>query len=355
MKRSKRIAALVLSLIMSLSILTGCGGKQEEKTPAANTPAAEGTVAAKPGEGEVYCFIANAHGIEFFNAAKAGVYAASSELGATWFVGGASESGAPSSEISDAIEQAIAMGATGIILHGQYDDTADAITTAMEAGVPVINIDTDIGTDRLSFIGTSPEQLGVYMAHDAAEVLGGKGEVIISGDTTQPSNNRTVDKIKEIFATEYPDIKIVSELHDKCQSQQAAAVVGAALQANPNAALVIGTQAPTGVGAAAAIREAGLEDQVKVICRDRDQATLDAIKNGEIESTWVQTSFIQAYTATMWLHQYVNDKLALVPGYRELGLNPLPAFAEASMVRVDASNVDDFLGATYTFEVTAKN
>lgn len=337
----KKYLVLALALIMALAVFTGCGTK-EKAAPAD---------AALPGEGEVYCFIASLNQLEFFDAAKAGVYDATNELGATWYFTGP-ETVDPAL-ISEAIDQAVANKVTGIILHGQSDDTAEAVKNAMDSGVPVITIDTDIGDDRLSFLGTGPEGLGRYMGYDMAEALGGKGKVIISGLYTQPSCVTSIETIKEIFATEYPEIEVVAEVDDKADSQIAASVIGAAIQANPDVDGILCMQAPTGVGAATAVREAGLKDVV-IVARDRDQATLELVKSGEIASSWAQTSYVQAYTATMWLHQYVNGKLPVVQNYLEYGINPLPAYAEAGMIRVDANNADLFM-EKYTYKITAKN
>lgn len=342
----KKFFALALTLIMVLS-LAACGAK-EEPAPA---PGGDSAVAALPGEGEVYCFIASLNQLEFFDAAKAGVNDAANELGATWYYTGPQQF--DPALISEAIDQAAANKVTGIILHGQSDDTAEAIKNAIDAGVPVINIDTDIGTDRLSFLGTGPEGLGRYMGRDMGEALGGKGKVIISGEYNQPSCVTSIETIKEIFATEYPGIEVVAEVDDNADAQTAASVIGAAIQANPDVTGILGMQAPTGVGAATAVREAGLDGKVTIVARDRDQATLDLVKSGEIYSTWAQTSYVQAYTATMWLHQYVNGKLPVVKGYQEYGINPLPAYAEAGMVKVTAENADLFM-EKYTYEITAK-
>ncbi|MBQ9882736.1 MAG: substrate-binding domain-containing protein [Synergistes sp.] len=342
---------LLLACVLLLGLLVvGCA-KPAAETPAADTQTADAAPAALPGEGETYAVILSLHQLEFFDALKAGVYDATQEIGATWYFAGPQEF--VPDQIAQAIDQAVASGVTGIVLHGQSEDTADAVKNAMDAGVPVVVVDTDIGTDRLAFIGTNPAPLGQEMARELAEQIGGKGEVIMSTFMNQPSAIIMLEAAKETLAAEYPDVKVVSEIDDMADSGVAASKIGAALQANPNVVGILGMQAPTGVGAATAVREAGLTGKVKIVCRDRDISTLELVEKGEIATTFVQTSYAQGYIAIQWLHEYVNGNYKVVNGYLDAGINPVPDHAEARMIKVTQDNYKLFL-EPYKYEVTAK-
>jgi ABC-type sugar transport system substrate-binding protein len=66
-------------------------------------------------------------------------------------------------QISQAIDQAVANKVTGIVLHGQSPETAAAVDNAIAAGIPVIIVNTDIPSNRLSFLGCNPYQAGYDM------------------------------------------------------------------------------------------------------------------------------------------------------------------------------------------------
>ncbi len=82
-------------------------------------------------------------------------------------------------------------------------------------------------------------------------------------------------------------------------------------------------QAPSAVGAATAVREAGLEG-IKIVGRDRDSATLELIESGEVAASFAQNSYVEGYIAVKWLHDYVNGNLKVTQNYLDAGINPLP-------------------------------
>ena len=308
---------------------------------------------ALPGEGETYCVIMSLGQLEFFDALKAGVCDAANAIGAKWYFAGPQEF--VPDQIVQAIDQAVANGVTGIVLHGQTAETADAVNNAIAAGIPVICVNTDIPSKRLSFIGCNPFNAGVAQAEALLKALNGKtGTVIISSAlaVAQPS---AIDNLKGAHSVldAAQGIKVF-EVDDTADANVAATNIGAALQANPDTVGIIGQQAYTAVGAATAVREAGKTGEIVVIGRDRDIATLDLIKNGEVAASLAQNSYVEGFIALQWLHDYVNDDLKVIEGYRELGVNPLPLSVDSGSIVINAQNQEQFR-AKYVYQVTASN
>ncbi|MDP3448830.1 MAG: substrate-binding domain-containing protein, partial [Eubacteriales bacterium] len=276
----KKASILVVILMVVALLVTGCAAP----APAATTAETTGTTAAAlPGEGETYVIIGSLFQLEFFDALKAGVNDAASSIGAKWYYAGPQEF--VPDQISQAIDQAVANKVTGIVLHGQSPETAAAIDNAIAAGVPVIIVNTDIPSNRLSFLGCSPYQAGYDMGDQMGQLLAGKtGTVLISTAISagQPSALENLRGAKEALAN-YPGVAVV-EVDDTADANVAATNIGAALQANANVVGIIGQQAYTAVGACTAVREAGLTGKIVVIGRDRDTATLELIENGELAS-----------------------------------------------------------------------
>ncbi len=347
----KKLVSLLLIVILALGCLAGCA--QEAAAPA-DTSTEEGTEnPAMPGEGETYAVIMSLGQLEFFDALKGGVCDAANEIGAQWYFAGPQEF--VPDQIAQAIDQAVANNVTGIILHGQTEETANSIDKAIEAGVPVICVNTDIPSNRLSFIGCDPFNAGVGQAEELLKQLDGKtGTVIISSAlaVAQPSAIANLEGARSVLDNT-PGINVV-EVDDTADANVAATNIGAALQANPDVVGIIGQQAYTAVGAATAVREAGKTGEIVIIGRDRDAATLDLIKNGEVAASFAQNSYVEGYIALQWLHAYVNDNLKVVEGYRELGINPLPDSVDSGSIIINAENQEQFR-AKYTYEVTATN
>ena len=101
MKKFKKLTALLLSGIMVVS-MSACGsGGETAATDSSGT--AEGT--EQSSEAERYAVIMGINQIEFFDALKAGVCDAATELGASWYYSGSQD--LSPEEVSEAIDQAV--------------------------------------------------------------------------------------------------------------------------------------------------------------------------------------------------------------------------------------------------------
>ncbi|MEA5047592.1 MAG: substrate-binding domain-containing protein [Eubacteriales bacterium] len=343
----KKTSILVAILMVVALLVTGCAAPA---TAPATAETAE-SVKALPGEGETYVVIGSLFQLEFFDALKAGVCDAANAIGAKWYYAGPQEF--VPDQISQAIDQAVANKVTGIVLHGQSPETAAAIDNAIAAGVPVIIVNTDIPSNRLSFLGCNPYQAGYDMGEQMGELLDGKtGKVIISTAISvgQPSALENLRGAKEALAN-YAGIEVV-EVDDSADANVAATNIGAALQANPDVVGIIGQQAYTAVGACTAVREAGLTGKIVVIGRDRDTATLELIENGELAASYAQNSYVEGFIALQWLHDYVNGDLKVIGDYIGGGINPLPKTVDSGSVVITKDNAAQFK-EKYVWEVTA--
>ena len=343
----KKTSILVAILMVVALLVTGCAAPA---TAPATAETAE-SVKALPGEGETYVVIGSLFQLEFFDALKAGVCDAANAIGAKWYYAGPQEF--VPDQISQAIDQAVANKVTGIVLHGQSPETAAAIDNAIAAGVPVIIVNTDIPSNRLSFLGCNPYQAGYDMGEQMGTLLDGKtGKVIISTAISvgQPSALENLRGAKDALAN-YAGIEVV-EVDDSADANVAATNIGAALQANPDVVGIIGQQAYTAVGACTAVRETRLTGKIIVIGRDRDTATLELIENGELAASYAQNSYVEGFIALQWLHDYVNGDLKVIGDYIGGGINPLPKTVDSGSVVITKDNAAQFK-EKYVWEVTA--
>jgi len=345
----KKFLGVMLLLALGFALIA-CGGSRS--APAA--PAASGTgESVQRGAGEVYATIGGVFHLDFFDALKSGVYNAAEQIGATWYYAGPQEF--IPDQIVQAIDQAVANKVTGIILHGQTPETADAVNNAIDAGVPVIVVNTDIPSKRLSFLGCNPYQAGYDMGAQMGDLIRGKtGTVIITTAfaIAQPSALENARGARDALSG-IPGVRTV-DIDAGLDASGTATTIGAALQAYPDVIGIIGQQAFSAVGICTAVREAGLTGKFPVIGRDRDAATLELIENGELASSYAQNSFVEGYIATMWLHEYVNGNLKVIGDYLGAGVNPLPVIVDSGSIVIDKNNYKQFL-EPYTYRVTARN
>ena len=346
MKQLRMALALALSFILALSFAACSGGGTDASSAqASNEPAP----AANSGQKEEYAVIMALHQLEFFDALKAGVNASAKSLGADWYFAGPQD--LSPEKVVEAIDQAVAKKVTGIVLHGQFQETGSAIDNAIAAGIPVICVNTDIESNRLSFLGCDPYNTGVEMAKQMAKEVDGKGKIIISSFLSggQPSAVQNLKGCRDELAANWPGIEVVAEVDDKADETTAATAVGAALQANPDISGVIGMQAPSAVGAATAVREAGLSGKIKIVGRDRDSATLELIESGEVAASFAQNSYVEGYIAVQWLHDYVNGNFKVTQNYLDAGINPIPPIVDSGSIIINKDNVEQFRDK-YTYD-----
>lgn len=337
---------LLASLAAVLAVTFGACTPESDSSPG-DSPSGS----TLPGEGQTYAVIMSLGQLEFFDALKAGVSDASEQVGAKWYFAGPQEF--VPDQIAQAIDQAVASDVDGIVLHGQAAETAGSIDKAVDSGIPVIIVNTDIPSKRLSFLGANPYQVGVDMGENMLELLDGKtGTVIISSALAngQPSALENLRGTKDALG-EASGIKVV-EVDDTSDANVAATNIGAALQADSDVVGVIGQQAYTAVGAATAVREAGKGDEIVVIGRDRDAATLELLESGEIAASYAQNSYVEGYLATMWLNQYISGNLKVVSDYLDAGINPLPDVVDSGSIVITKENAAQFKDE-YDYDVTA--
>lgn len=172
---------------------------------------------------------------------------------------------------------------------------------AEEADVNVVTFDT-FCSDDFAFIGhKGDEEDGRDLANFLAEKIGKKGKVgILSGSLTATNHAARVKGFKEAIA-EYPDIEVVFERPDDDDLEKAVSLTENALQANPDLAGIFGSNASNPIGAARAVVNAGLTDQVTIVGMDDLPETLQFIEDGVIAGVKAQRQWEIGYWAVMYM------------------------------------------------------
>lgn len=349
----KKSIVWVLAVLMILSVFVGCqsSAKNDEEASAVKTKeevkSTEGKTETKKAEKQQeYAFVLSLSQLEFFNDPKAGLFEAAEQLGVKVTVAGPTE--LESQGVSTAIEELVAKGVDGILVWGQFPGiTDDAINSAIDAGTPVITIGADIpDSNRLTCIMADQVKIGAKLADLTADAIDGKGKVatmnILSAGSQQAIERQ--DGFEARIAEKYPDIEVVERLDDKADPVIAPTVAATAIQKHPDLAALIGFMAPSGVGAATAVREAGKIGDVKVIAVDRDEGTLDLLESGEIESSVVAKSYVEGYWGMQMIYAYKNGLCAgMFPSdeQRELAnVSALPDFLDSGIAVITKDTVD---------------
>ncbi len=156
-----------------------------------------------------------------------------------------------------------------------------AITKAEKAGIKVITVDVPANNvDVTSFVGTDNFAGGEKAAELMAKSIGGKGNVAVIDYPTVQSVVDRVEGFKKGLE-KHPDVKIVA-IQPGITRPEALATAQNILQANPDIVGIFGFGDDAALAAAAAVKAAKLDSQVKVIGFDGMEEARNAVKNDPV-------------------------------------------------------------------------
>jgi ribose transport system substrate-binding protein len=221
------------------------------------------------------------------------------------------------------------------------------IDAAIQAGIPVITIDSDAaGSRRLFFIGTNNLEAGRTGGKRLIEKLGGKGTVVFFTLAGQPNVEERLKGFKDVLATR-PDIKIVDVVDIKSDASVAydKAQEFLALTGPKKIDGFICLESAGGKPVSDAIKRANATDRV-LISWDANPETLDSIKAGTIDSTIVQKPFTMGYYGLKALDEIFHaPPTQLGKDFGSDPFSPYPVFVDTGTSLVDKDNVDLYIAS----------
>ncbi|WP_413988255.1 ABC transporter substrate-binding protein [Labrys okinawensis] len=209
---------------------------------------------------------------------------------------------------------------------------------AVDAGIPVITVDTFIGTGQyqtgsgdadfpLSYVA-SDNLLGGRMAADAlAKAIGGKGKVYVSN--VKPGVS-TTDQREEGFKEEmkkYPDITVLETQFNDDDANKAASQFQSVYARNSDLAGVFGANLFSALGAANGVQQAGQSGKIRVAAFDAPTSIVDNIKSGLVDIAIAQ-------------HPAEIGYFGVMAAYAHLTGQSIPTSIGTGFTEMDKSNVD---------------
>jgi ribose transport system substrate-binding protein len=322
------IVLLALALIVVAVLHFSRGG------PAATESAAQDVANQR------YVLITFINGSPYWIDSKAGLYDKAKELGVK-----ADFAGSPTGDVNqqiDEIKRAIAQKVDGIVMIPVADTVSTAINEAIDHNIPVVCADADApSSNRYCFIGTGHYNAGRQGGEKLASLLDGRGEVALIYLAGSDHLAKRIQGYKDALA-KFPGIKVVAVGNDKGSQTEGEKECRAILQANPNVVGFGCVDAVAGEGAAVAVKLAGKAGKVKIVAMDRDEATLQFIRDGVIDASVAQRTYLMPYLALQMLYDLRNDRIRFTKDWRKVGVNPLPINVDTGTFVITKDNVDQF-------------
>ncbi len=316
----RRHASIFLPLISLASLLAACGPPPYHQAE------------------ERYVFVAFNTKLPYWQEAEAGLNDAAKQMGVKAVLDGP-DAFSPDEELK-AFQQAVAQKPSGILLSASNPEIFKApINAAIDQGIPVICVDADSpDSKRVLFVGTDNFRAGQESGKRMAEVLGGKGNVVVISVPSQFNISERMRGVTEALK-KYPAVKITKTIDDKGAPAIADDAITALLHGKDKPDGIISLEASGGAGAADALHIVNLEGKIPIVTFDKDPETLDWIQRGAITATVVQKPYVMSFYGLKFLDDLHHNAVHEFKDWRTAPTAPIPGFVDTGTAVVDKNNL----------------
>jgi ribose transport system substrate-binding protein len=224
----------------------------------------------------------------------------------------------------------------------------EPLKKAHDAGIPVITVDTFIGTGNyqtgagdgdfpLSYIASDNVLGGKIAARALAAAIGGEGKVFVSN--VKPGISTTDQReegFKTAMAEEFPNITVLETQFNDNDANKAASQLQGVFARDADLKGVFGANLFSALGAATGVQQAGQTGAIKVVAFDAPVSIVDNIKTGLVDVAIAQ-------------HPAEIGYYGVVSAFAHLTGNSIPVSIGTGFTIMDASNIDDPEVAKYLY------
>ncbi|MGV1791333.1 substrate-binding domain-containing protein [Rhizobium lusitanum] len=219
------------------------------------------------------------------------------------------------------------------------DQLIQPLKKAADAGIPIITVDTFIGTGvyqtgngdadfPLAYIASDNLLGGAIAARALAKAVGEKGKVYVSN--VKPGVS-TTDQREQGFKEEmkkYPNITVLETQYNDDDANKAASQLQAVYARNSDLDGVFGANLFSALGAANGVQQAGQTGKIRVVAFDAPTSIIDNINSGLVDLAIAQ-------------HPAEIGYFGVMAAYAHLTGNSIPTAIGTGFTVIDKSNVTD--------------
>lgn len=245
---------------------------------------------------------------------------------------------------------AVIARAPSAILIAPTDTTQliEPLRKAHGAGIPVITVDTFIGTGMyqtgagdadfpLAYVASDNILGGKMAARALAAAIGGAGKVYVSN--VKPGISTTDQReagFKAAMAEEFPDVVVLETQFNDNDANKAASQLQGVFARDADLKGVFGANLFSALGAGNGVQQAGQTGKIKVVAFDAPGSIVDNIKTGLVDVAIAQ-------------HPAEIGYFGLVSAFAHLTGNSIPVNIGTGFTIMDASNIDNPDVAKYIY------
>ena len=289
--RRNRLLALALGAALALACLSACGGEQES------------------GQRHKVVLVAKSTQTEFWLSVFAGAQAAAAEYNVELTTMGP-ETEEDYETQNQMVAEAVADGAEALVFSAiDYENNAAAVDAAGQAGVKIVSIDSGVDSDQVgTYIGTDNYAAGRMAAQAALEGVEGELAVGLVNYDESTANGQERERGVRDALTESGRARVAASVTTLVEADRAQTDTADLLRNNPEINAVIAFNEPTSVGAARAVAELGLSDEVFLVGFDSNVATIDGLQKGSVDALIVQNPYAMGYLGVESAYQLLSGQ-----------------------------------------------
>ena len=187
-------------------------------------------------------------------------------------------------------------------------------------------------SDRTCYIGTNNVDAGKQAGGLIKEALPNGGKIVLFVGTLDAQNAKDrYGGIKQVL--DGSNIQILDVRTDDTDRVRAKANVQDILTKYPDVSCLVGLWSYNGPAIFNAVKEAGKNGQVKIVCFDEEDETLAGVKSGDIYATVVQQPFEFGHLSMINMAKYLDGDKSVVPDGKQIFIPTLP---------IKQDNVDEY-------------
>ncbi|HOJ33993.1 MAG TPA: sugar-binding protein [Candidatus Hydrogenedentes bacterium] len=316
---------LVLCVLAALISGCGSGGVPSDASPGVGKEAAAGS----PGKVRV-AFVTN-NASDFWKIAEAGTKKAAEELGCEVLFRIPSKGTAE--EQQSIVQDLIVTGVSGIAISPKDPQNQTEMLNEAAAKVNLITQDSDAPeSNRICYIGTNNYDAGRAAGELIKKALPEGGRIMLFVGTLDAQNAQDRKRgIEDVLKG--TNIEIIGVRTDETDRSKAIANVQDTLVTYPDVACLVGLWSYNGPAILNGVRDSRKLGQVKIVCFDEEEETLQGVKDGHIFGTIVQQPFEFGYESVRLLVDLAKGDKSRIPPNKAIYIDVLTVTRE---------NVDEF-------------
>jgi len=249
--------------------------------------------------------------------------------------------------VASNFQSASLIGADGMIVNPPLNNNqfAAQYQKLMSDGIPVV---TSNGTDpqvEYQNIFSDTETAG-FVDDVASLIPEGSGSMVYLGGAPgiPPLESRTLPFVEAVQASR-PDLTVLPTDYSGFDINKATTSVSSMIIANPDLKLIIAADGPDGVGAAAAIEQAGKAGEIALIAFDAVPPEVEALRSGTISALIAQNPFAIGEGFVTAINDYLTEN-------PDGGAVSAAGSQEIPNAVLTADNIDDPENADYLYRAS---